>query len=69
LIAQGRSNTVIAETTTAGCRLRSSTWGPDRSALQLLGPDNVRIARVRREQGVRLCASACAGRPLLPADL
>jgi DNA-binding CsgD family transcriptional regulator len=110
LIAQGRSDTAIADTFTISprvvekhvasifaelgmppshndnrrCWRRSSAWSPDPPggaalsrasrcrcplALQLLGRHDVRVARVQGEQGARLCALACAGRPLSPADL
>jgi hypothetical protein len=42
-------------------------WPP--LALQLLGPDDIRVAGVQREQRVHLGAAACAGRTLLSADL
>lgn len=51
--------------TTARLRLR---WAP-LLQLQLLGPDDVRVARVQGKQGARLSAPACAGCPLLLADL
>jgi hypothetical protein len=49
--------------------VKSGALSPDPLALQLLGPDDVRIAGVQREQGVWLSAPAFPGRPLLPADL